>query len=129
MVNPQIKLHFKVLKEIYWSEVKLLSRAQLFATPWIVACTKLLCPWDFQSKSTGVGCHSFSRESSQPRDWTQASHIIDRSFTVWATREILNILKVRCKWVEISHCHWMINLPNYTCYQIFDVYQSLNFQW
>ena len=27
------------------------------AIPWIVACTKLLCPWDFQGKSTGVGCH------------------------------------------------------------------------
>ena len=38
-------------------EVKSLSRARLFATPWIVACTKLLRPWDFQGKSTGVGCH------------------------------------------------------------------------
>ena len=38
-------------------KVKSLSRARLFATPWIVACTKLLCPWDFQGKSTGVGCH------------------------------------------------------------------------
>ena len=37
-------------------KVKLLSRARLFATPWIVACTKLLCPWDFQGKITGVGC-------------------------------------------------------------------------
>ena len=25
-------------------------------TPWTVACTKLLCPWDFLGKSTGVGC-------------------------------------------------------------------------
>ena len=42
-------------------KVKSLSRAprraRLFATPWTVACTKLLCPWDFQGKSTGVGCH------------------------------------------------------------------------
>ena len=38
-------------------KVKSLSRAWLFATPWIVACTKLLCPWDFQGKSTGVGWH------------------------------------------------------------------------
>ena len=38
-------------------KVKLLSRARLFATPWIVACTKLLRLWDFQGKSTGVGCH------------------------------------------------------------------------
>ena len=27
-----------------------------FATPWTVA-PKLLCPWDFPGKNTGVGCH------------------------------------------------------------------------
>ena len=37
-------------------KVKSLSCTQLFATPWTVACTKLLCPWDFLSKSTVVGC-------------------------------------------------------------------------
>ena len=39
------------------SKVKSLSRARLFATPRIVACTKLLHPRDFPGKSTGVGCH------------------------------------------------------------------------
>ena len=39
------------------SEVKSLSRARLSATPWIVACPKLLHPWDFHGKSTGVGCY------------------------------------------------------------------------
>ena len=73
---------------IQWSEVKSLSRALLFATPWIVACTKLLHPWDFQGKSTAI---SFSRESSQPRDRTQVSHIVDRWFTVWAIRRDLNL--------------------------------------
>ena len=29
----------------------------------------------------------FSRGSSQPRDWTQVSHIAGRFFTSWATRE------------------------------------------
>ena len=29
----------------------------------------------------------FSRVSSQPRDWTQVSHIADRFFISWATRE------------------------------------------
>ena len=28
-----------------------------------------------------------SRGSSQPRDWTQVSHIAGRFFTIWATRE------------------------------------------
>ena len=27
-----------------------------FSTPWTVA-TRLLCPWVFQGKNTGVGCH------------------------------------------------------------------------
>ena len=29
----------------------------------------------------------FSRVSSQPRDWTQASHIAGGFFTSWVTRE------------------------------------------
>ena len=33
---------------------------------------------------------SFSRGSSQPRDWTLVSRIIDRCFTIWATREIVS---------------------------------------
>ena len=32
---------------------------------------------------------SFSRRSSQPRDWTQVSHIVGRRFTIWATREVI----------------------------------------
>ena len=31
---------------------------------------------------------SFSRGSSQPRDWTRVSRIVDRCFTLWATREV-----------------------------------------
>ena len=31
---------------------------------------------------------SFSRGSSQPRDRTQVSRIVDRRFTIWATREV-----------------------------------------
>ena len=30
----------------------------------------VLCPWDFPDMSTGVGCHSFFRGSSQSRNWT-----------------------------------------------------------
>ena len=40
-----------------WKEkVKSLSCVQLLATPW-TAATKLLHPWDFPGKITGVGCH------------------------------------------------------------------------
>ena len=35
-----------------------LSPVQLFVTPWTVAPTRLLCPWNSSGKNTGVGCHS-----------------------------------------------------------------------
>ena len=35
----------------------------------------------------------FSRVSSQPRNWTQFSHIRGRFFTIWATREALSSQK------------------------------------
>ena len=41
-------------------KVKSLSRAGLFETPW-TAAYRLLCPWDFPGKSTGVGFWSESK--------------------------------------------------------------------
>ena len=35
---------------------QLLSCVRLFVTPWTVAA-RLLCPWDFPGKNTGVGGH------------------------------------------------------------------------
>ena len=34
----------------------------------------------------------FFRETPQPRDWTQVSHIAGRFFTSWATREAQHII-------------------------------------
>ena len=53
-----------------------LSHVWLFATPWTIWVTILV--W------VAV---PFFRGSSQPRDWTQVSHIAGRLFTSWATRE------------------------------------------
>ena len=39
----------------------------------------------------------FSRGSSRPRDQTHVSRIVGRFFTVWATREALRILRIKCK--------------------------------
>ena len=50
----------------------------LFATPW----TRIL-----QARILEWVAFSFSRGSSQPRDWIQVSHITGRFFTSWATRE------------------------------------------
>ena len=42
--------------------------------------------WILQARIQEWLAISFSRGSSQPRDWTQVSHITGRFFTVWATR-------------------------------------------
>ena len=42
----------------------------------------------FQARVLEWVAFSFSRGSSQPRDWTQVSCIASRRFTVWATREV-----------------------------------------
>ena len=49
---------------------------------------------------------SFSRRSSQPRDWTQVSHIVGQCFTIWATREVCETY-----WKGIK-C-WTLILINY----------------
>ena len=56
------------------------SHVQLFATPWIILSK------DFPRILEWVA-FPFSRGSSQPRDWTQVSHIAGGIFTSWATRE------------------------------------------
>ena len=43
----------------------------------------------FQARILEWVATSFSRGSSQPRDWTRVSRIVGRRFTVWATREAL----------------------------------------
>ena len=43
---------------------------------------RLLCPWDFHGKNTGVGCHSLLWGSSLPKDQTQISCIAGGCFTI-----------------------------------------------
>ena len=82
--------------------VSLLSRVQLFATPWIVAYEAPPSMgfsrqeyWSFSfniSPSNELEWVSFpfSRGSSQPRDRTQVSLIPGRCFNLWAMREALS---------------------------------------
>ena len=46
-----------------------LTCVQLFGTHGLQP-TRLPCPWNFPSKEAGVGCHCFSRGSSQSRNQT-----------------------------------------------------------
>ena len=43
---------------IYVVRVCILSHLQLFVSPWTVP-TRLLCPWSFPGKNTGMGCLFF----------------------------------------------------------------------
>ena len=53
-------------------------------------------------QNTGVGSSSFSRGSSQPRDWTQVSRTGGRFFTSWATREAPYSLPF--SWIQLPEC-------------------------
>ena len=49
----------------------------------------------FQARVVEWVAISFSRGSSQPRDWTQVSSIVGRCFTLWTTREVLKKISKR----------------------------------
>ena len=71
---------------------KWLSHVWLFATPWTIQSMKFSRPeyWSGYSRMLEIlesVAFPFSRRSSQPRDWTQASYIAGGFFTSWATRE------------------------------------------
>ena len=69
------------------------SVMSIFWRPCRLYPTRLLQPWDSPGKNAKVGCHFFSRGSSQPRDRTQVSCIGGRCFNLWATSEALKFLK------------------------------------
>ena len=66
----------------------------------------------------------FSRGSSQPRDWTQVSHIVGRFFTSWATREsqeywsgslslLQQIFPTQDSNQGLLHCRWILYQLSY----------------
>ena len=71
------------------SEWKSLSSVQLFATPWTIYTVHGIV----QARILEWVATSFSRGSSQPRDWNQISCTAGGFFTSWANREALYILK------------------------------------
>ena len=67
----------------------LLRHVWLFETPWTVACPAPLSHEIFQTRILEWVAISFSRGSSQPRDWTCISCIGRWILYHWATREAL----------------------------------------
>ena len=78
-------------KYIQWNTVlcaQTLSCIWLFETPWTVAHQAPLSMGNLQARILEWVPMPSSRGSSQPRDWTQVSHIAGRFFTIRTTREI-----------------------------------------
>ena len=77
-------------------------------------------PWDSPGQNTGVGLTvPFSRGSSQPRYWTQASHIAGGFFTSWATRKAQELGEPSLALLQrifptqesnqgLLHCRWIL---------------------
>ena len=72
---------------VKWSKVKYLSRVWLFVTPWTIAHQVPLPMGILQARILEWVFISFSRGYSQPRDQTPDSHIVDRRFNLWSTRD------------------------------------------
>ena len=74
---------------IKWSEVRSLSRVQLFATPWTVAHqAPPSMGFSRQEYWSGLPFPS-PGESSKPKDWTQVACIAGSRFNLWATSQRL----------------------------------------
>ena len=67
--------------------VCVLTRIWLFATPGTVAA-RLLCPWDFPSKNTGVGCHFLLQGVFMTQGSSPCLQYCRQILYCWATREV-----------------------------------------
>ena len=68
----------------------------------------------FQARVLEWGAISFSRRSSQPRDWTLVSRVVGRRFTVWATREAQYTICIGIKNDKLLILVWMVKKKNLT---------------
>ena len=84
-----------------WKKVKLLSHVWLFAPPGLCGLPGSSVHGIFQARILEWVATSFSRRSSQPRDWTWVSHIVSRRFTVWVPREVCTLIELY--WTELMH--------------------------
>ena len=82
-----MKTKYHQIPQLKCQGCAVLSHIWLFATPWTVACQAPLSMGILLARVLGWVAMPSSRESSQPRVWTQVSHIAGRFFNVWTTRE------------------------------------------
>ena len=86
--TERLSLHFTCAKKVK-VKVKSLSPVQLFCNPMDYSPPGSPIHGIFQTRVLEWVPISFSRGSSQPRDWTLVSRIASRGFTIWVTRELI----------------------------------------
>ena len=100
--------------ELKWSEVSLLSRVR-FCNPMDCSPSRSSIHGILQARILEWVVISFSRRTSWPRDLTQVSHVADRFFAIWATRESLeNSMEISKK--NLKYNYHMIQ-PFYSSYR------------
>ena len=65
------------------SESEVAQSCPTIATPWTVACTRVLCPWDRPGKTTGVGCHFLLQGIFLTQGLNPGLPLGSRRFTLW----------------------------------------------
>ena len=71
-------------------------------TQWTAACQAPLSMGLLQARILEWVAMPSSRGYSQPKDWTQVSHIAGGFFTIWATREALEYIYRWGEWCEMK---------------------------
>ena len=108
---------------VYWSESEV---AQSCPTP----CNPMDCSLPgssvygiFQARVLEWVAISFSRRSSQPRDWSLVSHILGKCFTVWANRKVPSLLKacIYCVFLRFSRVYATSNCPFAGFFQVLQI--------
>ena len=79
---------------------KLLSHVRLFVTPMDYTVHGIL-----QARMLEWVAMPFSRGSSQPRNWTQVSHIAGGFFTSWAARKPTKCSMSSLMWLPIAESY------------------------
>ena len=96
IVTLNSKLHVEDSVSIYLVKVKVAQSCPTLFNPMDYRVHGILQEWV---------AFPFSRESSQPWDWTQVSLIAGRFFTSWATREAsIYLLKAHIRGISLDIC-------------------------
>ena len=82
-------LHWRrILNQLsYQGSAKLINWVCMLSCSVILWTVRLLCPWGFSIKNTGVGCHALLHGVFPTQGLKPGLPIAGRFFTVWATRE------------------------------------------